>query len=117
MRERTEDHVGLVERRVLGRDERDIAPTYARALSALSVGGCEAQLETRVSGNEHAKLASCIATGAQDADREFMHRECITLQNYRVNLFAAAFPSGFCLLLRLSRETFQSSHHPVSRQA
>ena len=74
MRECAEDEVGLLELRVLGCDERDVVPAYPRSLPPLSVGSCEAELETGMIGDEHAELAPRVAAGAKDADREFMHK-------------------------------------------
>ena len=57
--------------------------------------------------DKEAELAPCITAGAQDADRNFMHTECITLQSGSVNLM------GFPLLLRLSRQRLESADYTV----
>ena len=64
--------------------------------------------------DERAKLAASIAAGAENPDRKFMHKECITLQNCPVNLFPGGSLSGFCLLLWLACEPFQASDNSVA---
>ena len=56
---------------------------------------------------ETAELAPRITAGANDADRNFMHTECITLQSGSVNLKSGA------LLLRLSCERLEPADDTV----
>ena len=77
MRERAEDERRAAERRVVGGDERDLAPGDAGALAAALVGGGERQLERRVAEGEGAELAAGVPARAEDAYRNFMHEECI----------------------------------------
>jgi len=74
MRQCGENQIGLIELRVFRRDEGDLASGNACALAALSVSCSEAKLETRMAGDERAKLSARVAAGAKNADRKFMHK-------------------------------------------
>ena len=64
----------LAERRIVGRDERDMsAAGQLGARSTLLVGGREGEREPRVALNQRAQLASGISTGPEHADRDSMH--------------------------------------------
>ena len=74
MRQCLENKVGLLEWCLFRRDERDVPSSYARALAPLSVGRCKTKLETGMTSDEREELTPRVATGTEDADREFMHK-------------------------------------------
>jgi hypothetical protein len=83
-------------------------------LPPLRIRGCECQIERRVPHEQHAELASRVPAGAKDSDRKFMHKECITLQNWPVNLSCARTAAGRRRLVRLAGEAFQPADYPVA---
>ena len=107
MRKGTENQIGISEVCIFGCDESDVAIGYANALPALTVGSCEREIHLWMALDKEAELPPCIAAGAQDADRNFMHTECITLQSGSVNLMSCP------LLLRLSRERLEPADDTV----
>ena len=116
MRKSTENKIGLGEWGVLAGDERDVPTAYAGALPPLRICGCEAELHVRMSRDKHAQLTSRVTARAQNTDRKFMHKECITLQKFSVNLFCGLSVSGFCLLLRLAGECLEPPYTSIARQ-
>ena len=85
VRERREDHLRLAQRRVLGCDISHFGPSNARALAPLLVGSGEGELEPGMPCDQPAQLPTRVPTRTKDADRNFMHKECITLHCLRVN--------------------------------
>ena len=82
MRQRAEDERGVAERGVFGRDERQAACTRASPVTA----GSEGEVERRMSLHELTEDAAGIAGRAQDADRKFIHIQCIIIMQRYVNL-------------------------------
>src|SRR3954462_12064168 len=85
MRQRREHDFGVCQRCVFSCDERNLTPGDVRPLSALLVGGCKRKVEPRVPCDQTTQLPPSVTAGAKNPDRNFMHKECITLHTATVN--------------------------------
>jgi hypothetical protein len=85
MRERCEDDLGFIERGILRSDKPHFRSTDAGVLATLLISSSKRQLERRMLGDKSTQLPARIPTGAEDTNRNFMHKECITLHWLRVN--------------------------------
>lgn len=105
MRQRAEHELDIVERRVFGGDEPQLAPTDAGARPALIVSARERQLEARVTRNESAELSARVPAGAENSNWNLIHRECIIMHALQVNDMASLSR------LRTRRETIRPGTH------
>src|SRR4051812_47620318 len=85
MREGGEDDLGSAQRSVFRCHVGHLGRPDARSLATLLVGRRERELERGMAGDEPAQLPARIPAGTQDAYRNFMHKECITLHSVCVN--------------------------------
>ena len=74
MRQRTEHQLDILETRVFGRDERDVAAAETGGRAALVVRGGEREVEVRMPLNEGAELAAGITARSEHAHWDFIHR-------------------------------------------
>jgi hypothetical protein len=85
MRKGREHEFRAREGRVIVRDEAHVYAAEARLLAAPFVRGRKREPHARVARNERAQLASGVAAGTEDSDRDSMHAECILLHRRDVN--------------------------------
>jgi transcriptional regulator of arginine metabolism len=85
VRKGREYELGARERCVIVRDEAHVRAAEARQLATPLVRGREREPHPRVARDERAELASGVAAGTQDANRDSMHNECILLHSMDVN--------------------------------
>ena len=85
MWQRGENNFRGVQRGIFSGDVSDFGRTDPRALTALLIGRREGQLQARVSCDQTAQLPARVPTGTEHSDRNFMHKECITLHSVPVN--------------------------------
>src|SRR5205809_6978089 len=85
MRERCKDDLRFIERGILRSDKGHFRGTDADALATLLIGRSKRELERRMLGDKSTQLPARIPTGAKDSNRNFMHKECITLHCLCVN--------------------------------
>jgi hypothetical protein len=109
-----EDEIYFVERRFVGTDKRDVLSPDVCGLPALSVCCRERERHVWMALDQKAQLTPGVPAGAQNPDRNFMHKECITLQAGCVNQLLSRARSGFCLL-RLARQGLEPPHDAVAR--
>lgn len=87
----------MPERDVVGADERDRATARKlRGLSTLGVGGGVRERESRVARDERTQLAPRVTGGAEHADWNLMHIECILMLRRNVNI---RLPDGWASVL------------------
>ena len=82
MRQRAEDERGVAERGIFGGDERNSSRAHASPVTA----GSEGEVERRMSLHQITEDTAGIAGRAQDADRKFIHIQCIIIMQRYVNL-------------------------------
>ena len=97
------------------RDEAHVGAAEPRLLAAPLVRGREREPHPRVARDERAQLASGVATGAKDSNRDSMHDECILLHQGDVNRYwrrsgriergAPVLPLGYAPCYRLVDRT------------
>jgi transcriptional regulator of arginine metabolism len=95
VRKSAEHQLRLLERCVVGRNHHDRASVNQDLLAASLICSGKAERKPRVSTNQSAKLSPCVATCAEDADRNSMHAECILLHSPAVNGVVAPAACGF----------------------
>jgi hypothetical protein len=85
MWKRREHDLSLVQRSIFGGDISHFGGSDARALTALLIGRRKREFELRVSCDQAAQLPTRVTARAKHSDRNFMHKECITLHSPPVN--------------------------------
>src|SRR5436309_9855032 len=85
MRQCREDDLRFIERGILRSDEGHFRSTDAGTLATLLISRRKRELEPRMLGDKSTQLPARIPTGTNDSDRNFMHKECITLHCLCVN--------------------------------
>ena len=85
MRQRRKNDLSPIQRSILGGDISDFGGSDARALSALLICRRKRELELRVPCDQPAQLPTRVPTRAKHPNRNFMHKECITLHSLPVN--------------------------------
>jgi transcriptional regulator of arginine metabolism len=95
VRKRCEDNLRLVQGRILCRDISHLSRSNAGALPPLLVGRREGEVKPGVPRDQSAQLPPCVSARAEDSNRNFMHKECITLHYLRVNDPAARSRNAF----------------------
>src|SRR6202163_566402 len=85
MRKSREHDFCLAQGSIFRRDIGHFARPNARAAAALIVGRGKRQLERGMPCDQTAQLTPRVSTRTEDSDRNFMHKECITLHSAPVN--------------------------------
>jgi predicted Ser/Thr protein kinase len=73
MGQSAEDQIRAIQRDVIGRDERDVAPGDTDSGAALVIRRGESQREAWVRENECAELAAGVSAGPEHTDRNLIH--------------------------------------------
>jgi hypothetical protein len=80
MGQRAEHQIDVPERSLVGTDELERTLPRTERFPPLCVGARESEIHVWMSPGKQAQLATGVATGAKNTDRNFMHQECITLR-------------------------------------
>jgi hypothetical protein len=85
VRKRCENDLRPAQRCIFCCDVSHFTSSDASALPPLLVGGGKCELERGVPRDQPAQLPTRVTARTQDSDRNFMHKECITLHLLCVN--------------------------------
>ena len=85
MRQCRKNDLGPIQRSIFGGNISDFGGPDARALSALLICRRKRELQLRVPCDQPAQLPSRVTARTEHPNRNFMHKECITLHCLPVN--------------------------------
>jgi hypothetical protein len=87
MRQRAEDELDILQPRIFGRHEAQLAAPDARNRAPLVVCAGKRQLERWMLPNEATELPAGVPARAENSNWNLIHDECIIMHDFQVNAF------------------------------